>query len=75
MNGDFITKLYGDMETLYHLDQIRTTDGETGVEMDNRELPAGTRVLLVSLAGIWILIGIFKVREARKQAKKNAERN
>ena len=70
MNDAFIETLYNDMTSLYHLDQIQVSgqEGETRKEMS--AIPAESKVLLGAIAGIWILIGIFRMVSARKAKKK-----
>ena len=76
MNDAFLNDLYGDMTSLYHLDQI-AVEGESQEEREEteREIPAESRVLLGALAGIWILIGIYRLAEARKEARKAAKKD
>ena len=76
MNDAFLDDLYGDMTSLYHLDQI-AVEGESQEEREEteREIPAESRVLLGALAGIWILIGIYRFAEARKEARKAAKKD
>ena len=75
MNDDFIEDLYSNMTSLYHLDQIHVSaaEGETGgAETDagaSQPLPDASRALLIALAGIWILIGLSRLRAARKAKK------
>ena len=64
MNDAFIEKLYSDVSSLYRLDQL---GGNRGAQ----EIPAGSKALLGVIAGIWVLIGLYKLREARKNKKKN----
>ena len=71
MNDEFIETLYDDMEKLFHLDQITVTGEETAGEEEKTSLPTGSVVLLASLAGIWILIGAYKLREAKRKRKNN----
>ena len=70
MNDAFIENLYRDMTSLYHLDQIKVTGGdENETEEDTPETPIApeSRVLLAAIAVIWILIGLFRLREHRKE--------
>ena len=75
MNDAFIADLYSNMTSLYHLDQIHVSaaEGETGgAETDagaSQPLPDASRALLIALAGIWILIGLSRLRAARKAKK------
>ena len=76
MNDAFLETLYGDMTSLYHLDQI-AVEGESQEEREEteREIPAESRVLLGAIAVIWILIGIYRFAEARKEARKAAKKD
>ena len=75
MNDDFIADLYSNMTSLYHLDQIHVSaaEGETeGAETAaaaNQPLPDASKALLIALAGIWVLIGVSRLRAARKAKK------
>ena len=71
MNDAFIDDLYANMVSLYHLDQIHAApaEGETqeAEKADaNQPLPTESVVLLAALAGIWILIGLSRLRAAKK---------
>ncbi len=56
VNDDFIEKLYSDVSSLYHLDQVAgTADGKK----DLGPLPGTARLLLASLAATWILILLY----------------
>ena len=62
----FIDKLYGDMTSLYHLDQA----GTAGLgKADLGELPGTAVALLSTLAVTWLLIGLYVLREIRKKKK------
>jgi len=62
----FIDKLYGDMTSLYHLDQA----GTAGLgKADLGELPGTAVALLSALAVTWLLIGLYVLREIRKKKK------
>lgn len=59
MNDAFIEKLYSDVNSLYRLDQI-------GGDRQVRAVPTGAWVLLGTIAAVWVVIGIFKLREKKK---------
>jgi len=59
MNDAFIEKLYSDVNSLYRLDQI-------GGDRQARVVPTGAWVLLGTIAAVWVVIGIFKLREKKK---------
>ncbi len=64
MDDAAVQKLYSEVESLYRLDQL---DGNHGPQ----EIPAGSRVLLWSIVGIWVLIGSYKLWKTLKAKKKN----
>jgi multiple sugar transport system substrate-binding protein len=66
MNDAFIDKLYGEVKSLYRLDQISGTKQE-------REIPTSSKAVLGLIAGVWVLIGLFKLREARKNKTKQGK--
>ena len=81
MNDAFIENLYSDMTSLYRLDQIQVSSGtgEEGTEAANgpdaEPLPAASKALLGAIAGIWALIAVYKLAEARKEKKTNRKSN
>ena len=63
----YLAELYESMNSLYHLDQTAAASGST----DLGPLPATAKALLGSLAGAWLLIGIyFAVTTYRKKKTK-----
>ena len=63
MNDAFIEKLYSEVGSLYRLDQVS----------GNRQaqaIPTGSWILLGTIAAVWVLIGAFKLREAKKNKTK-----
>ncbi len=64
MDDAAVQKLYSEVESLYRLDQL---DGNHGPQ----EIPTGSRVLLWSIVGIWVLIGSYKFWKTLKAKKKN----
>ena len=73
MNDAFIETLYSDMTSLYHLDQIQVTgtDGEEGADSGtasaSEPLPTESKVLLGTLAGIWIIIGVARLVSMKRE--------
>jgi multiple sugar transport system substrate-binding protein len=63
MNEAFIEKLYSEVSSLYRLDQISGN-------RQAREIPTGSWVLLGTIAVIWAVIGLYKLREAKKNKTK-----
>ena len=72
MNDAFIEELYSDMRSLFHLDQIQVSGEKTedAAETAPAEIPAESKILLGTLAGIWILIGVSRLISGRKAKKK-----
>ena len=66
MNDAYIEKLYSDVTSLYRLDQI---DGNQA----DREIPAISKGLLIAIAAIWVIIGLYKLRQAAKAKKPAAK--
>ncbi len=65
----FLDKLFADMTSLYRLDQIQGQgDGAVG-SSDLGPLPTASVLLLVGLAGVWALMGIYVLRDAFKKKK------
>jgi len=64
MNDAYIEKLYNEVKSLYRLDQL-------GGSKTPQEIPAGSKVLLGAIAGVWVLILGYKLLKARKNRKKN----
>ncbi len=64
MGDAFIEKLYSEVSSLYRLDQL-------GGNRETKEIPTGSKVMLGAIAGIWVLIGLYKLLDARKNKKKN----
>ena len=65
----YIEKLYGDMTSLYRLDQKGGTGGIGPDAEDLGPLPVASKILLGTLAGVWVLILAYAGREFVK--KKN----
>ena len=57
VNDEFITNLFSDMTSLYHLDQIEISDVEE-TSKDLGPLPDASAALLWTLALVWVLLGI-----------------
>lgn len=74
-NDEFVEKLYSDVSALYRLDQKQNLT--TGGKQDFGPLPAAARILLLSLAVVWILIigyvaaGTIKKKKSAKTAPRN----
>ncbi len=57
INEEYISELYDDMNSLYRLDQRDSV--AVGGKKELGELPKTSVILLSSLAGAWILIGLY----------------
>ena len=80
MSDAYIEKQFGDVSSLYRLDQIKVVreEGEAA-ENETREpektgwdaLPEASRALLITLPCIWLLIGGFSLYRRKKTKRKN----
>ena len=69
----YFEKLYSDITALYRLDQLNGQNGSLASEKaELGPLPTAAKVLLVSLAAIWMLIVIYVVSQALK-SKRNQQ--
>ena len=66
IDKSYMTSLFSEMTALYRLDHIQTGTGKA----DLGPLPQASVILLVSLGGIWVLLGAYMVFNARKNKKK-----
>ena len=64
MNDAFIEKTYSDVRNLFRLDQL-------GGGRQSKEIPAVSKAFLGAIAGVWVLIGLFKLLQAKKNKTKN----
>ncbi len=74
----FIESLYGQINSLYRLDQIGIqAGGAGGGKAQLGELPGTATALLATLAGAWVLIGLYWLRQTLKQrrARQKKENN
>ena len=80
MSDAYLEKQFGDVSSLYRLDQIRVIpeDGEAGNEQEQaaeqtgwNELPGASRALLITLPCIWLVIGGISLYRAKKTKRKN----
>jgi len=68
VNDEYIEKLYSDVTSLYRLDQI-SSGGASGGKAELGELPAMSKGLIGTLAGVWILIALYVFLQAVKKKK------
>lgn len=73
INEAYMETLYSDMTSLYRLDQGGVKDelsgGNGAGRADLGELPMTSKILLGSLAGAWILILLYLIREKQRQKR------
>ena len=62
----FIEAQYNEVKSLYHLDQ-RSSGNLAGDKKDLGPLPGASKALLTTLVLVWVLIGIFALREYNKK--------
>ena len=75
MNDEYIQQLYKEMTALYHLDEIKVSNG-TGVAYGNKEqfgpLPGAAVALIIGLCAVWVVLGAATVcgfvKKKRKQS-------
>ena len=61
----YMEELFSEMTSLYRLDQISAGEGKITLG----QLPVASKALLVSLAGVWICMGIYVIREGIRKKK------
>ncbi len=80
MNDAYIEKQFGDVSSLYRLDQIKVVSEEGKTEENETQepektgwdaLPDASRALLITLPCIWLLIGGFSLYRTKKTKRKN----
>ena len=70
----YIEKLYGDVTSLYRLDQLsRQSSSPAGGKAELGKLPTTAVVLLSSLATVWMLIAVYVVFSFMKKRKNQHE--
>ncbi len=72
----FVEKLYGNMTSLYRLEQTggEKTVGQEGEEEENG-LPEASVLLLAVLAAVWVLIGVYQLISYRKKQLEKWKKN
>ena len=66
----YIGRLYEDVTSLYRLDQLESANTVSGGRTDLGPLPTTSVILLGSLGGVWLLMGLYVVVNAIKKRKK-----
>jgi multiple sugar transport system substrate-binding protein len=59
VDEEFLANLFADMTSLYRLDQLEVQGGNGQGEKVLGELPKGSKLLLGTLAGAWVLILLY----------------
>ena len=67
MSDEYIEKLYGEVTSLFQLDQIEV---KTGKRVSFGELPAEAKALLITIPCVWIVIIGYSLWKGRKDRKK-----
>ena len=67
VDAEYIKKLYAEMTSLYHLDNVGVSVGGT----DRGPLPATSVALLASVGGAWVLIAAYVIAEKIRTKKKS----
>jgi multiple sugar transport system substrate-binding protein len=62
----YMDGLYSDVSSLYRLDQVSAA---AGGKTDFGPLPAEAKVLLVTLAVVWLLILLYVILDAKNKKK------
>ena len=60
VNDEYLDTLFSETASLYHLDQ-GSMGGVSGGKKEFGPLPAESRALLITLAVVWVLIGVYYV--------------
>ena len=76
LDDAYMKKLFEETTSLYRLDQIRISDPgdpqaantQKLLPLDDK-LPAGSVILLITLGGIWLCMGIYGITQAVKRKK------
>ena len=68
MNDEYIEKLYGEVTSLFQLDQIEV---KAGKKVSFSELPQEAKTLLITIPCIWILIIGYSVWKGKKSRRKS----
>ena len=72
IDESYMQKLYSDTASLYRLNQGGLSAGSRD---DLGPLPTEAVVLLATLAGVWVCLGLFALRGALKKKRESQQRN
>ena len=68
----YMEKLFDSVESLYRLDQSGAA-AQTAGKAELGPLPRASRLLLGSLAGIWLCMGVYALLALRKKREKSSD--
>ena len=54
----YVQKIYDNVTSLYHLDSLAAAAGSDASSKDLGPLPTTSKILIVTLIGVWILLGL-----------------
>jgi multiple sugar transport system substrate-binding protein len=75
VNDEYITKMYKDIQSLYHLDQVQKANTETFEKKEFGKLPTASKVLLYTLVLVWIaIIGYWLFSKKMSKSVKNNDK-
>jgi len=68
----FLEELYADVSSLYHLDQIQVGSNSGSGKLSLDGIPAESVALLAGIGAVWLLIGVYLLREfiVKKKTRK-----
>lgn len=66
----YIEKLFDDVISLCNLDPRSIKDGNSANGKVSQNLPTGSVILIVSIASVWVLLGVFSLLQHLKKRKK-----
>ena len=75
VNEEYFTKLYGEVTSLYRLDQIAGVNGKVAGKAELGELPATASYLLLAIAGAWGLMAVYVLYGWIKKKKMSKKGN
>lgn len=69
----YVQKIYDNVTSLYHLDSLAAAAGSDASSKDLGPLPTTSKILIGTLIGVWILLGLYGWKEFKQ--KKNSASN
>lgn len=75
VNDEYIEKMYKDIQSLYHLDQVQKANTETFEKKEFGKLPTASKVLLYTLIFVWVaIIGYWLFSKKMSKSVKNNDK-